>query len=112
MANATLNEHYDLKSRGLAEDANEQESLIHRTRGSITKDGKMASARDFGNVAAGIVAARYGVPHFLAKQRFNKLQGGNEPPVSAKAQQIGLDIGSKLGLRDTRMKMFIRSGGM
>ena len=56
----------------------------------------MASARDLGNMAAGIVAARAGVLHWLAKIKFNQLQGGQEPPVSAKAQQIGLDIGSLL----------------
>lgn len=66
----------------------------------MTSDGKMASARDFGNMAAGIVASRAGIPHFAAKMAFNHLQGGQEPPVSAKAQQIGLNMGDKLFWRD------------
>jgi RHS repeat-associated protein len=111
-ANAKLNEHYDFKSRDLPKNSNEQEALIHRTRGSVTKDGKFASARDFGNMAAGIVAGRAGVPHSMAKKAFNDLQGGQEPPVSAKAQQIGLNMGTALGHRDGRMRMFLKSGGM
>jgi|GEM_PF-3078922 len=51
---------------------------------------------DFGNMAAGIVAARAGIPDLVAKMKFGELQGGPEPPVSAKAQQIGLNIGRKL----------------
>src|SRR5690606_32448910 len=90
--NAELNQHYDFKSRGLNKKATEQEALIYRTRGSMTSDGKMASARDFGNIGAGIVAGRTGAPHWYAKRKFNQLQGGQEPPVSAKAQQIGLDV--------------------
>jgi RHS repeat-associated protein len=93
---ASLNEHYDFKSRGLAENASVAEALIYRTRGSMTADGEMASARDFGNIAAGIVASRAGLPHWIARWKFEQLQGGTEPPVSAKAQQQGLDIGSKL----------------
>lgn len=106
--NAKLNQHFDLKSRGLNENATEREALVHRTRGSMTSDGKMASARDFGNMAAGIVAARAGAPHWFAKMKFNQLQGGPEPPVSAKAQQIGLDMGSKLRKSDWREKQFQR----
>ena len=65
--NADLNQHFDFKSRGLKEGATDEEVLVHRTRGSMTSDGKMASARDFGNVGAGIVASRAGVPQWLAK---------------------------------------------
>ncbi|SDX30959.1 RHS repeat-associated core domain-containing protein [Aequorivita viscosa] len=104
--NATLNEHYDFKSRGLDEEASVQEALIYRTRGSMTSDRKMASARDFGNMAAGIVAARAGVPHWIAKMKFNELQGGQEPPVSAKAQQIGLNMGDKLFWQDYRKREY------
>jgi hypothetical protein len=99
-AKATLWQHYDFKSRGLKKGTTDEEALIYRTRGSMTSDGKMASARDFGNMAAGIVAARAGIPHSVAKREFNKLQGGKEPPVSAKAQQIGLDIGAALRTAD------------
>jgi RHS repeat-associated protein len=104
--NATLNKHYDFKSRGLKEGITEQEALKHRTRGSMTSNGEMASARDFGNMGAGIVAARAGVPHWYARRKFNELQGGQEPPVSAKAQQIGLNIGTTLYNRDQAKLQF------
>lgn len=104
--NAQLNQSYDFKSRGISKQAPEQEALIYRTRGSMTSDGKMASARDFGNMAAGIVAARAGVPQWYAKMKFNELQGGQEPLVSAKAQQIGLDRGGVLRQKDLLKKEF------
>ncbi len=109
---ATLNEHFDFKSRELSEKATEQEALKYRTRGSMTTDGKMASARDFGNIGAGIVAARAGLPDWLSKKKFNNLQGGEEPPVSAKAQAIGLKIGNVLNANDQlKMKKYGRLGG-
>jgi RHS repeat-associated protein len=97
---ATLNKHFDFKSRGLDENSTPEQALIHRSRGSMTSDGKMASARDFGNMAAGIVAIRNGVPEELAVMKFEELQGGKEPPVSAKAQQIGFKIGYRVRAQD------------
>ncbi len=102
--NASLNQHFDFKSRDIPEGLSSKQQLVYRTRGSMTSDGKMASARDFGNMAAGIVAARAGVPHWYAKREFNQLQGGPEPPVSAKAQQIGLNMGSVLRRQDNLKK--------
>ncbi|WP_299156479.1 DUF6443 domain-containing protein [uncultured Tenacibaculum sp.] len=84
----------DFKSRDL--DKSGKELKVHAARGSMTKDGKMASARDFGNMAAGIVSGRAGISSSLAKIAFNALQGGQEPPVSAKAQAVGLEIGNKM----------------
>ena len=98
--NATLNKDLDFKSRGLDENATSQEALVHRTRGSITSDGKMASARDFGNMAAGIVAIRKGIPRLIAIYKFEQLQGGPEPPVSSKAQEIGFKMGSEVAKQD------------
>ncbi|MGX9987542.1 RHS repeat-associated core domain-containing protein, partial [Soonwooa purpurea] len=83
----------DFKSRGLDNPQTNSNLLVHATRGSMTKDGKMASARDFGNMGAGIVAGRAGYSLQEAQRAFNLLQGGPEPPVSQKAQQIGHSIG-------------------
>lgn len=104
--NAKINQNYDFKSRGLPENSTEQEALKYRTRGSMTSDGKMASARDFGNIGAGIVAARAGSPDWYSKIKFEELQGGKEPPVSAKAQQIGLNIGHLLRTIDQLKKEY------
>ncbi|CAM1360309.1 hypothetical protein TPENAI_10529 [Tenacibaculum litopenaei] len=91
--NAKLNQKYDFKSRNLKVGSTGKEALVHRTRGSMTNDGKMASARDFGNMAAGIVAIRNGVPKPVAIYMFEQLHGGKEPPVSSKAQEIGFKKG-------------------
>lgn len=84
----------DFKSRGLEESG--ERLSIHAARGSMTADGKMASARDFGNIAAGIVSGRAGIGWSLSEGAFNLLQGGQEPPVSAKAQKIGWNMGIKI----------------
>lgn len=91
-----MNEKYDFKSRGLKDGATDKEALTHRTRGSMTSDKKMASARDFGNMAAGIVAIRNGVPEPIAVYKFEQLQGGKEPPVSSKPQKVGFKIGFEM----------------
>ena len=80
----------DFKSRDLGNSAS---LLVHATRGSMTEDGKMASARDFGNMAAGIVAGRSGFTWTQANRAFEWLQGGNEPINSSLAQQKGFEIG-------------------
>lgn len=62
----------------------------------------MASARDFGNMAAGIVAIRNGVPKPVAIYMFEQLQGGKEPPVSSKAQEIGFKKGFEIKKQDAQ----------
>lgn len=86
----------DFKSRGLDNPNENPALLVHAARGSMTSNGKMASARDFGNIAAGIVSARAGFSYGQAQAAFNFLQGGPEPKVSEQAQRIGHAIGSKL----------------
>ncbi|CAL2063827.1 hypothetical protein T190820D02B_60001 [Tenacibaculum sp. 190524A05c] len=100
--NAKLNQDYDFKSRNLNNESTDKEALVHRTRGSMTSDGKMASARDFGNMAAGIVATRNGVPKPVAIYKFEQLQGGKEPPVSSKAQEIGFKKGFEIKKQDAQ----------
>jgi len=100
MANSyTVGKDLDFKSRN----EGKRGSLTrqqYRYRGSKTKDGKMASARDFGNMAAGIVAGRNGIGWSLTEGAFNALQGGQEPPVSALAQKVGHNIGRQLNRKD------------
>ena len=93
----------DFKSQGLEESG--KELKVHAARGSKTTDGEIASARDFGNMAAGIVAGRAGISASLSKRAFNLLQGGQEPPVSAKAQEVGLKIGN--GMFNKRLQKTI-----
>jgi RHS repeat-associated protein len=73
--NAKLNQHYDFKSRDIDKKDPSMTDKQHRHRGSVAKDGKFGSARDFGNIAAGIVAGRANLPWGLTKKAFEMLQG-------------------------------------
>ena len=68
----------------------------HMYWGSMTSDRKIASARDFGNMAAGIVSGRAGNDWNLTEIAFNTLQGSKEPIVSSKAQKVGWELGNKI----------------
>jgi hypothetical protein len=98
--NAKINQDLDFKSRGIKEKDPATTDLQHRSRGSVTEDGKIASARDFGNMGAGIVAGRANLPWAQVKKQFEKLQGGTEPAVSAKPQKMGFKMGMKLYISD------------
>jgi hypothetical protein len=69
----------------------------YRYRGSVTSNGKIGSARDFGNMAAGIVAGRFGLSWKGARMGFDLYQGGSEPKVTQLAERHGFLIGQKLG---------------
>lgn len=82
----------------------------HMYRGSVTKDGKFGSARDFGNMAAGVVAGRNGLSWGQARVGFDALESyqrgafASEPATTQKAQRVGYDVGislrSKVSQRD------------
>ncbi|MDB9929025.1 hypothetical protein OAD04_02090 [Schleiferiaceae bacterium] len=76
--------------------------------GSVFSPGIIASARDFGNVAAGIVAGRTGMP-IIARGVFDGKElidtGTLEPAVSRYAQNIGLNMGMDLYLLDVAKKI-------
>ncbi|OYQ51653.1 hypothetical protein CHX27_00230 [Flavobacterium aurantiibacter] len=75
MINATNGEDYDFKS----ENVNPELSRIERQklfyRGSVDVNGDFGSARDFGNYAAGLVAARTGLSWQDARYGFDTYQG-------------------------------------
>jgi RHS repeat-associated protein len=57
--NAGNNEKWDFKSRNIAKDKKPTQSVKqYHYRGGVTKDNKFGSARDFGNIVAGMVAAK------------------------------------------------------
>jgi len=68
----------------------------YRYRGSVTNDGKYGSARDFGNIGAGIVAARSGLSWDEARFGFDTYQEAPEPATTQKAQRYGFQIGLQL----------------
>ncbi len=75
---------------------NREERQKNRYRGSVTSSGEYASARDFGNMVAGIVAGRKGFNWNDTRFAFDVLQGAPEPKVSQLAQRYGQEIGVKI----------------
>ena len=55
--------------------------------------GKIGTARDVGNFAAGYLSGVHGIPLLFTRIAFDCLQKGIEPPVSRSAQNIGYFTG-------------------
>ena len=55
--------------------------------------GKIGTARDVGNIAAGYLSGVHGMPFSITRLAFDALQKGIEPPVSRSAQNIGYFTG-------------------
>lgn len=55
--------------------------------------GKIGTARDVGNFAAGYLSGAHGIPFSMTRLAFDALQKGIEPPVSRSAQNIGYFTG-------------------
>jgi RHS repeat-associated protein len=106
MINARSGEDYkyDFKERGLSE--SEQPPQQHRYRGSKMVDGVYGSARDFGNMGAGMVASRKGLSWFMARVGFDAYDSyksgsiGVEGRPSQAAQRLGFIIGKSLRKTD------------
>jgi RHS repeat-associated protein len=107
---------YDFKAKGIKDREAGQTELQYKYRGSVNSDGEVGSARDFGNFAAGLVAARRGLSWQEARLGFDMYQGyksngiqfisaGGKPipmvtpvseaPTTIKAQMTGFLIGSQ-----------------
>jgi RHS repeat-associated protein len=123
MANATGGGDFDFKERGI--DMANGTDIQHRYRGSKASNGKIGSARDFGNMAAGIVAGRFGLSWGGSRFGFDTLETfqslsastipGNlsivihinqtrEGVPTQKAQKIGWQMGIKLNKQDGKIK--------
>ena len=95
----------DFKNRGVNERGTGTTVQQYRHRGSMTADGRVASARDFGNVGAGIVAGRNGISNEVTRLAFDIYNGSREPKVSRLAQNVGLRIGHNLFIRELKVLM-------
>ena len=129
MVNATGGGDYDFKTRGM--DKATGTDLQHKYRGSKASNGKIGSARDFGNGGAGIVAGRFGLSWRAARLGFDALEtkqhssiitisppGGGAPIIipninftsekaaTQKAQRLGWEIGIKLNQEDGKNDFF------
>ncbi|WP_374173550.1 DUF6443 domain-containing protein [Flavobacterium tructae] len=129
MRNAGNGETYDLKDRGIDKIGASTSELQHRYRGSIGPNGEIGSARDFGDMGAGIVAGRFGLSWQAARLGFDGYQtytdtsfklletevgptiqmiGGprREAQISQKAQKAGWNIGIQLNKQDDKIDFF------
>ncbi len=77
MLNATGGEHYDFKVRGIAKGLTQEAENQYKYRG-MTLNGKIASARDIGNYAAGYIAGKNGFSWNGARFGFDGLQSLQE----------------------------------
>ncbi|GLB49849.1 hypothetical protein [Neptunitalea lumnitzerae] len=89
MWNGRGNKPYDFKTRDIKENKGEQSALQYMYRGSMTSDGKMASARDFGNLGAGIVAGRFGLGWGGSRFGFDALQSWQDSRLERGYLEIG-----------------------
>jgi len=106
MTNAGNNGIYDFKAQG-SDDRGNLTRDQHHYRGSVAADGSVGSARDFGNIGAGIVAGRQGLSWGVSRIGFDGYQMATnlrspsvEGPTTQKAQRVGHNIG--VGLRPQR----------
>ncbi len=112
--NATNGKRLDFKDRGIvAARAQGITDEQHRYRGGMMRSGAIASARDIGNYAAGLVAARNGLSWsqtrtaFDARETWQSRNWGmlrtgpvSEGVTSKQAQVTGFRIGSLLRISD------------
>ncbi|RZK48010.1 MAG: RHS repeat-associated core domain-containing protein [Pedobacter sp.] len=77
ISNAKGKEPLDFKHRGMPKGATAEEQGQHHYRGMIF-NGKVASARDIGNYAAGYVAGKYGLGWGASRFAFDALQTKQE----------------------------------
>ncbi len=106
MSTAWGGQEYDFKTRGQDDRAKGVFKLRYHYRGSTVPfmDGvpMFGSARDFGNIGAGIVAGRAGVSWEAARLVFDALESIQEMEItkegipSQKAQKLGYTIGVRL----------------
>ena len=73
MSNAKGGEPLDFKERVVSEEMSKEQKEQHRHRG-MPFDGKIASARDIGNYAAGYVAGVHGISWESARLAFDALE--------------------------------------
>ncbi|MEL7122967.1 MAG: RHS repeat-associated core domain-containing protein [Bacteroidota bacterium] len=112
MLKATGGKPLDFKVRGIEDKEEGVSRAQYVYRGSVTSSGKFGSARDFGNIAAGIVAGRNGLGWEEARLGFDGLQSYQEGKIATegqttqRAQRKGLNIGKKLRKKDSFNRSF------
>ncbi|MEJ8606434.1 RHS repeat-associated core domain-containing protein [Riemerella anatipestifer] len=112
MLNAYGKQKYDFKARGIDERPEGMTEIQYRYRGSLFTESSMngdtvlgtfASARDYGNVAAGYIAGRNGLPWSVARVGFDFLetiQNKGIPTAEGQSTQKAERVGHNVGIQE------------
>ena len=106
MVNATRGEKYDFKEQGIDDRAEGTTKQQHRYRGSTNDKGEFGSARDYGNMGAGIVAGRKGLSWGTARAGFDGYQSYSsgkltrEGQTTQKAERVGYNKGRAMYVKE------------
>ena len=87
--NATGGQKYDFKTKDI-KSRGSLTPLQYKYRGSVDSNGEIGSARDFGNIGAGLVAARKGYTWAQARVAFDALETYQESSVIVAGKPIPL----------------------
>lgn len=107
MFNARNGKAFDFKDLGIDERGIYVTEDQHRYRGSVMNNGLIGSARDFGNIGAGLVARRFGLSWEGARFGFDLYQSRwaifrfeweEEGVPTQLAQRYGFQLALDLGL--------------
>jgi RHS repeat-associated protein len=91
---------YDFKVEGI-EDRGKLTDLQYQYRGSKDENGDYGSARDYGNMGAGLVAARKGLSWNEARFGFDTYQGFKSNGISIIPNKFGPPIITIMPVRET-----------
>jgi uncharacterized protein RhaS with RHS repeats len=103
--NARSNRYYDFKARGVTKGIDPGDITRHHYRGSVAHGGLIGSARDFGNIGAGIVAGRQGLNwaqfRFGADgyQMIKNIRSGSIPWIESRTTRLAQRTGYEIGVR-------------
>ena len=65
---------YDIKTRGMDKSLSDEDKIRFKYRGSVLANGKIASARDAGNIGAGWISGINGIPWWQHRIAANSLE--------------------------------------
>jgi RHS repeat-associated protein len=101
MKNATEKQKYDFKNQGASQRPVGMTLEQYNYRGSVAANGAFGSARDFGNIAAGIVAGRSGLSWGEARIGFDLYQSyqSGKPEIEGAPTQAAQLLGYSKGIR-------------
>lgn len=107
IGNAGNNKDYDFKAKGIKDNRGDLSVSQYHYRGSVDSKGRIGSARDYGNIGAGLVSARKGLLWPVATMGFDLYHSISNRRIEQEglptrlAQKVGyFEIGGHLRVND------------